>query len=90
MSLVLNDKSSDKILESTNDIQGLPIKVTNAPKFVFLNQQPRRAGEKVEDEPEDEFADLYKQMDVNDLTGNEMIYIKRLEQVGVFRKKFTQ
>ena len=75
--------------EQQNAIQGLPIKYTNAPKFVFLNDHAKETGEKMEEEQEDEFADLYKAMDVHDLTGRELIYIKRYEQHGMRRKKFT-
>ena len=41
-----------------------------------------------EEKLEDEFADIYKEMDILDLTGQELIYIKRQEQLGFFRKKF--
>jgi hypothetical protein len=57
----------------------LPIKYTNAPKFVFLNDQCKESGEKPEAENEDEFEDLYKAMGIHELAGKELIYIKRLE-----------
>jgi len=41
-----------------------------------------------EEKEEDEFSDLYKAMDIPDLTGQELIFIKKLEQLGVYRKKF--
>jgi hypothetical protein len=66
----------------------LPIKYTNAPKFVFLNDQCKESGPKREPEQEDEFADLYKAMGVHELAGKELIYIKRFEQLGFWRKKF--
>ena len=88
LGIVHNDISSQKLIEQQNEIQGLPIKYTNAPKFVFLNDQCKESGEKQEVEREDEFGDLYKAMDIHDLTGKELIYIKRFEQVGVWRKKF--
>lgn len=62
------------------DVQGLPIKKTNAPKFKFLNAQREKNDNKGKFEEvkiEDEFSDLYKEMDVVDLTGQELIYIKR-------------
>ena len=64
-------------------MQGLPIKYTNAPRFVFLNEHAKESGEKKEQEQQDEFADLYKKFDVHDLTGQELVYIKRLEAIGV-------
>ena len=64
-----NDKSSEKLKEQQQEVQGLPIKYTNAPRFVFLNEQAKESGEKREEETVDEFADLYKQFDVHDLTG---------------------
>ena len=75
--------------EQQNQIQGLPIKYSNAPKFVFLNDNAKESGEKMEEEQEDEFSDLYKAMDVHDLTGRELIYIKRYEHLGIRRKKFA-
>mmetsp|Transcript_7043 Transcript_7043/g.11854 ORF Transcript_7043/g.11854 Transcript_7043/m.11854 type:complete len:133 (-) Transcript_7043:26-424(-) len=86
--LLYNDKTSERLIEQQNEVQGLPIKHTNAPKFVFLNDQCKESGEQQAEEKEDEFADLYKAMEVHDLTGNELIYLKRLEQLGVLRKKF--
>lgn len=62
------------------DIQGLPLKKTNAPKFKFLNAQRDKddnKGKFEEQNNEDEFSDLYKEMDVVDLTGQELIYLKR-------------
>jgi hypothetical protein len=44
-----------------------------------LNDQCIESGEKQEVENEDEFGDLYKAMDIHELTGKELIYIKRLE-----------
>lgn len=70
-------------------MQGLPIKYTSAPRFVFLNEQAGFAGEKQQQEQDDEFADLFKQFDVPDLTSSERTYIKRFEQLGFWRKKFT-
>ena len=37
LAMVYNDKSSERLTENQMQIQGLPIKYTNAPKFVFLN-----------------------------------------------------
>jgi len=89
LAMVHNDRSgSARLTEQQKEIQGLPIKHTNAPKFVFLNDQCKETGEQLENEQEDEFADLYKAMDVHELTGQELIYIKRFEQLGVWRKKF--
>ena len=89
LALVHNDKrGSKRMLENQSEIQGLPIKYTNAPKFVFLNDQSKESGEQVQAETEDEFADLYQAMDIHDLTGKELIYIKRFEQLGFWRKKF--
>ena len=76
---VYNDKKSDQLKEQVNEIVGLPIKYTNAPRFVFLNQEAKESGEKREEEQADEFADLYKQFDLHDLTGQELVYIKRLQ-----------
>ena len=90
LAMVHNDRSSAKLTEEQKEILGLPIKSTNAPKFVFLNDQCKETGEQVDQEQEDEFADLYKAMDVHELTGQELIYIKRFEQLGVWRKKFTE
>tara|TARA_B110000285_G_C14910642_1_gene507764 strand:- start:53 stop:250 length:198 start_codon:yes stop_codon:yes gene_type:complete len=62
-----------------------------APKFRFLNTQRDKSdkrGLQEEEKMEDEFADIYKEMDILDLTGQELIYIKRQEQLGFFRKKF--
>ena len=70
-------------------MHGLPLKKTNAPKFVFLNDKAGKQEEVVDEMPEDEFADLYKAMDVPDLTGQELIFIKRCEQMGFYRKKFS-
>ena len=48
---IFNDKkNSDKLLETHTAIQGLPIKYTNAPKFVFLSDQAKESGEKREKE----------------------------------------
>jgi hypothetical protein len=35
---VYSDRKSVKLQESTVDIKGLPVKYTDAPKFVFLNE----------------------------------------------------
>ena len=89
LAIVHNDRhTSQQLTEQQNPIQGLPIKYTNAPKFVFLNDQCKESGERQEDEQEDEFADLYKELDIHDLAGQELIYIKRFEQLGFWRKKF--
>ena len=56
---------------------------------MFLNHKAGKREEVDEEIPEDEFSDLYKAMDVPDLTGQEIIYIKRCEQMGFWRKKFT-
>ena len=55
---------------------------------MFLNEQANEEGEKQETEQEDEFADLYKQFDVPDLTQSERTYFKRFEQLGFRRKKY--
>ena len=89
LAIVHNDRKSDMLKEQQNQIQGLPIKYTNAPKFVFLNDHAKESGEKMEQEQEAEFADLYKAMDVHDLTGRELIFIKRFEGYGLRRKKFV-
>lgn len=70
-------------------LQGLPLKYTNAPRFVFLNEDAGEAGEKSQKEKEDEFGDLLKQFDVADITSSERTFIKRFEQLGFWRKKFT-
>ena len=90
VAVVHNDKQgSTRLWEQQMEVQGLPIKATNAPKFVFLNEHAKEGGAKPEEEREDEYADLYKAMDVHDLTGKELIYMKRFEQMGFWRKKFT-
>ena len=71
-------------------LQGLPIKYTSAPRFVFLNENAGEAGFQQEQEKEDEFADLFRQFDVPDLTSSERTFIKRFEQLGFWRKKFNQ
>eukprot|EP00347_Sterkiella_histriomuscorum_P016800 403351805 len=86
--LLYNDKHSSKLAELYNAIKGLPIKYTNAPRFVFLNEEGGDEGEKKEEEQEDEFADLYTKFKVPDLVGHERTYIKRFEQMGFWRKKF--
>ena len=57
---IYNDKSTPKLGESTMDIKGLPVRVTGAPKFVFLND---RGSKQDQIEPtveiEDEYADLF-------------------------------
>ena len=71
------------------DIKGLPIRVTGAPRFVFLNE---RGSKQAEAEPtievEDEHADLFLKFDVPDLTAHERTYINRFQQIGFWRKKF--
>lgn len=73
------DKHSPKLQEEYQMMQGLPIKYTNAPRFVFLNEQAVEEGEHQEQEQEDEFADIFKAFDVPDLTSSERTYIKRFE-----------
>ena len=88
--MVHNDKKgSQRLTENQNDVHGLPLKKTNAPRFVFLNDKAGAREEVAEEIPEDEFSDLYKAMDVHDLTGQELIFIKRCEQMGFMRKKFS-
>ena len=53
------DKDSQKLRETQQEVQGLPIKYTNAPRFVFLNEHAKESGEKQEEETQDEFADIY-------------------------------
>lgn len=90
LDLIFNDaKQSERLAETQNAIQGLPIKYTNAPKFVFLSDQAKESGSHQEEEQEDEFNDLYKAMDINELSSKELIYIKRFEQLGFWRKKFS-
>ena len=83
------DKYSAKLSEDFQMLQGLPLKYTNAPRFVFLNEDAGEAGEKSQKEQEDEFADLFKHFDVADLTSSERTFIKRFEQLGFWRKKFA-
>jgi len=45
--------------ESTTDVQGLAIKYTGAPKFVFLNEHAKEEGFVQEADQEDEFDDLF-------------------------------
>ena len=73
-------------------MQGLPIKYTNAPRFVFLNAESaaEETGARAEIDQEDEFADLFTAFDVPDLTSSERTYIKRFEQLGFWRKKFPK
>ncbi len=73
------DKYSTKLSEDFQMLQGLPLKYTNAPRFVFLNEDAGEAGEKSQKEQEDEFADLFKHFDVADLTSSERTFIKRFE-----------
>ena len=86
---IYNDKSSPKLGESTMDIKGLPVRVTGAPKFVFLND---RGSKQDQIEPtveiEDEYADLFQKFDVPDLAAHERTYINRFQQIGFWRKKF--
>ncbi|CDW71296.1 UNKNOWN [Stylonychia lemnae] len=86
---IYNNKDSPRLTEAYSEIKGLPIKYTNAPRFVFLNENAGEEGEKQEEEQEDEFADLFKQFNVPDLTGSERTYIKRYEQLGFWRKKYN-
>jgi len=79
LAIVHNDKKTPKLHEMQSAIQGMTIKQTNAPKWTYLNDHAKESGEKVVQEQEDEFTDLYKQMDVHDLTGREIIFIKRFE-----------
>ena len=71
------------------DIKGLPVRVTGAPKFVYLNERGSRQ-EHAEPtvEVEDEHADLFLKFDVPDLTAHERTYINRFQQIGFWRKKF--
>jgi hypothetical protein len=88
-----NDKSTPKLTMSTLEIKGLPIKYTNAPKFVFLNDRNGgQADPNIQgfEESQDEFADLFKKMDIPDLTAAERSYINRFQQLGFWRKKFTE
>ncbi len=79
------------MIENQQQIQGLPIKYTNAPKFVSLQDQYSKNPKfQREEERVDEFADLYKAMGIHELTGKELIYIKRFEQMGFWRKKFVE
>lgn len=67
--MVHNDRKTIRLTEYQTNVHGLALKKTNAPKFVFLNDRAGKREEVVEDLPEDEFSDLYKAMDVPDLTG---------------------
>jgi hypothetical protein len=91
LAMVYNDTTgSEKLTERHNAIQGLPIKYTNAPKFVLLaDKSGKESVANRQEEQEDEFADIYKSMGVHDLTAKELIYIKRFEQMGFWRKRFT-
>lgn len=78
---------------STFEIKGLPVKVTSAPKFVFLNHRDGgQADSSMQgfEETQDEFADLFKKMDIPDLTSHERAYINRFQQLGFWRKKFAE
>lgn len=86
---IFNDRNSPKLTEAYAEIKGLPIKYTNAPKFIFLNENATEEGEKIEEEQEDEFTDLYTKFNVPDLVSHERTYIKRFEQMGFWRKKFN-
>lgn len=89
LAIVHNDrKGSQRLKAEQNPIQGLPVKRTKAPKFGFLNDKSEISGQDRFEEQEDEFADLYKAFDIHDLTGQELIYTKRWEQLGFWRKKF--
>lgn len=84
------DRKSAKIRESYFDIKGLPIKYTNAPKFKFINNDKTKTEyvEQLEEEVEDENADLFKKFDVPDLSAHERCYINKFQQLGFWRKKF--
>jgi len=41
---IFTDKKSPQLEESHTDVQGLPVKYTAAPKFVFLNEMAGEAG----------------------------------------------
>ncbi len=73
------DRKSAKIRESYFDIKGLPIKYTNAPKFKFINSDKTKTEyvEQLEEEVEDENADLFKKFDVPDLSAHERCYISK-------------
>ena len=77
---LFNDATSPKVLESTTDIKGLPIRVTGAPRFVYLNDRGTKQ-QHVEPtvEIEDEHADLFLKFDVPDLTAHERTYINRFQ-----------
>lgn len=86
------DRKSPKLQESYFDIKGLPIKYTAAPKFKFINDKKNKGTgeyvEQLEEECEDENADLFKEFDVPDLSAHERCYISRFQQMGFWRKKF--
>ena len=84
------DRKSAKIRESYFDIKGLPVKYTNAPKFKFINSDKSKPefAEQLEEEVEDENADLFKKFDVPDLSAHERCYISKFQQLGFWRKKF--
>ena len=89
ISPIYNDKRSPKLREDTMDIKGLPIKQTDAPRFVFLNERGSKHDRaEPEEEVEDEYADLYQKFDVPDLTAQERTYINKWQQLGFWRKKF--
>jgi len=73
------DRNSPKLQESFFDIKGLPIKYTGAPKFKFINDRSKDKGteyvEQLEEEVEDENADLFKEFDVPDLSAHERCYL---------------
>ena len=74
----------------------MPIKYTEAPKFKFINAKKQPTGgdtadnyeECLEEEVEDENADLFKHFDVADLSATERAYIAKFQQLGFWRKKF--
>ena len=89
------DRKSPRLQESYYDIKGLPIKYTQAPKFKFINarasakaQQEYVEEEQLEEEVEDENADLFKKFDIADLSATERTYIAKFQQLGFWRKKF--
>jgi len=77
--MVHNDTKMPSILEAIANISGLGVKYTAAPKFVFLGEEGKEEGEKMEKEVEDEFTDVFEQFGVADLSRQERTYIKRFE-----------
>ena len=51
IAMVFNDKkTSKKLTENQNEIHGLPLKLTNAPKFVFLDDHSGKEAKIVEED----------------------------------------